>query len=161
LLGGGAAGGAALGIGSLGHLQGKTASHTTKEANMAETKTYQEAYQGLIRNAYAPVFFEKLATSYGIKPSSDEEAVQLLSLAGKLRHAETQASEKTAGDRTTVLAEAHRKLDQLLGMPASSVSSNESNAVKVAAAKLSESQEMRDAALLYRDFLTQASKQTA
>ncbi len=78
---------------------------------MPEKLTNQESYAFLVKNAYCPHFFHKLS-SYGLSPASEDEATQFLSLAGKLRRAELENNVKTAGQRTSVLVEAHRDLDR-------------------------------------------------
>lgn len=121
----------------------------------ANIKTYQESYDALVKKVYGPVFFNKLASAYGIPPGSEEEAGQLLALAAKLRQVELSETVKTAGARTNVLSEAHRDLDKLMGVPASNLSPVDDAAVKQAAAELAQDQEMRDAALTYQDYLVQ------
>ena len=43
-------------------------------ANEQASMSYQDAYDTLSMQIYAPVFFEKLASDYGIRPSTEEEA---------------------------------------------------------------------------------------
>ena len=54
-----------------------------------------DAYNHLFDNVHAQVFFGKLA-NYGIQPTTEKEAADLLTLAGNLRHVE---NEKTASSR--------------------------------------------------------------
>lgn len=45
----------------------------------------QGEYATLVRNVHAPIFFEKLASEYGIVPQSEEDQTALLELAGILQ----------------------------------------------------------------------------
>lgn len=48
-------------------------------------QTSAQAASLLLQQVYAPVFFAKLASDYGIQPKNDEEAQLLLEVAAKLR----------------------------------------------------------------------------
>lgn len=45
----------------------------------------QNEYATLVRNVHAPIFFEKLASEYGIVPQSEDDQAALLELAGILQ----------------------------------------------------------------------------
>lgn len=56
-----------------------------------------DAYNHLFDNVHAQVFFGKLA-NYGVQPTTEKEAADLLTLAGQLRHVDS--SEKRAADQS-------------------------------------------------------------
>lgn len=66
------------------------------------TMTKEAGEQLLLREVYAPVFFQKLA-AHGIAPQSEDEAKELLSLGSALRTQYEQHQRKTASDRTQQL----------------------------------------------------------
>lgn len=72
----------------------------------------QTAYTHLFQNVRADVLFRKLA-SYGIQPTTDKEAEDLLELAGKLRLAEESQPIKQAGQSR--FGEPNLALDRVLG----------------------------------------------
>lgn len=67
------------------------------------------AYAVVHQRVYAPVFFEKLAQDYGIRPKTESEAMEMLSMAGQLRAAHDDELEKqaNAGDPVLTGAKAH------------------------------------------------------
>lgn len=122
--------------------------------------TYQDAYDHMIQNVYAPVFFNKLAADYGLRPTTEQEARELLVLAGKLEQLEREHQTKQAQERTNVVTNAHQYLDQLLGRgPAAPASPNaySESEVKQAAAELTQVDHLRDAALLFADYMRQVN----
>lgn len=120
--------------------------------------TYQEAFERLNQQVYGPVFFNKLASVYGIRPESDEEADGMVSLGAKLKQAEGAELAKTAGHRRNLLAEANRDLDKVLGnAPAGNTRLDAG--IKQAAAELKGAAELRDAALVYNDYLARLHQQ--
>lgn len=70
------------------------------------------AYAVVHQRVYGPVFFEKLAADYNIRPRSEQEAMEMLTMAAQLRQAhdlhEKQASANTG------LAGARAHLNQQL-----------------------------------------------
>lgn len=124
--------------------------------------TYQESYNYLNSTAYAPVFFNKLATAYGLTPADEQEARRWIDLAPKLKAAEQAEAVKTAGQRATVIDEAHRDIDELLnkryGINPSANYGLEAN-IKQAASELANDEAFRNAALVYGDFLQQVANQ--
>lgn len=56
-----------------------------------------DAYNHLFDSVHAQVFFGKLA-NYGVQPTTEKEAADLLTLAGQLRHVD--GSEKRAADQS-------------------------------------------------------------
>jgi hypothetical protein len=66
--------------------------------NQAGLPDPQDAYNHLFDGVHAEVFFGKLA-SYGIQPSSEKEAADLLQLAGQLRHVDSSEKQASEGSR--------------------------------------------------------------
>lgn len=121
----------------------------------ASNLTYQDAYNTLVQQIYLPIFFTKLAQTYGIQPSHDEDAKQLLVMADLLRHAETAEMKKTASANTTLFSQATNALTktlQTVGVIDNSVSDEQ---VKVASAQICSNQSIKDAAVVYQDYLAQ------
>jgi hypothetical protein len=81
---------------------------------MAETLTQDQAFDVLAENIHAPIFFDKLARVYGVRPGSVEDAHELLMIAGELRHAHQQAQVKQAAAATSVLQNARQDLAKVL-----------------------------------------------
>lgn len=74
------------------------------------------AYATVYQRVYAPRFFEKLAAApYGIKPATDEEALQLLTMGTRLRQAYDADQEKQAAARGSQISGALSALEQRLG----------------------------------------------
>lgn len=117
--------------------------------------TYQDAYDLLVQNIYAPVFFEKLSNDYGIKPANRQEASELLNLAGKLEQAEQTYVSKQAQDRVGFFSKASNALDTILGRPNYQVNTQNEAEIKEAASALVQNQQIRNAAILYQDCLRQ------
>lgn len=119
---------------------------------------YQSAHSLLVNQIYAPVFFEKLAADYGIQPSNEQEAQELMTLAGKLQQLDEVQRAKAASSRSTIVSAANQGLDKVLNGMGVQTSSNNSYAeaeIKEAAAQLAQIPQVRDAALLYQDALQQ------
>lgn len=99
------------------------------------------AYNLVHNRIYAPVFFEKLANDFGIRPQNDAEALSMLSMAAQLRQA-NDAHEKQAQARaTSPLAAAQQHLNKQLtkmgfAIPTQQAQQND-NLVKQAAAQVS------------------------
>ena len=64
-------------------------------SNEPKLPSPEEAYKNLFDGVHTQVFFGKLA-SYGIQPATEKEAMDLLTLAGQLRHVD--GSEKQAAE---------------------------------------------------------------
>lgn len=69
-----------------------------------------QAYNTLVEEVYAPVFLNKLASAWGIVPSSDVERQQLLEQAGILRRVDDRERSKQASAGNTLIAEATDRL---------------------------------------------------
>ena len=102
-----------------------------------------EAYAHIHGQVYAPVFFEKLASDYGVTPESEDECRELLTMATKLRtaHEATQQNQAAAKvtSRQSFLKSAHAQLDSALqhyGLAEPAPKSNFAAEVKAAAATL-------------------------
>lgn len=72
-----------------------------------------QAYNTLVGELAAPYFFEKLAAN-GIRPETEKEAAEMWSVANKLHVLYTAAREKEAASKTTKLAAANARLDEVL-----------------------------------------------
>ena len=66
-------------------------------SNEPKLPSPEEAYKNLFDGVHTQVFFGKLA-SYGIQPATEKEAMDLLTLAGQLRHVD--GSEKQAAEQS-------------------------------------------------------------
>ena len=116
----------------------QTTAAQTKEAAVTE------AYAHIHGQVYAPVFFEKLASDFGIKPESEEECYDMLAMATKLRTAHDMTQQKQAAaavsSRQSFLKTAHEHLDAVLqkqGLAAAPQQQTDHEAqVKAAAATL-------------------------
>lgn len=81
---------------------------------MADQSAKDKAYATLYQRVHMPVFFNKLASEYGIRPSSDAEKILMLENASKLRALyDRQNLQKTAA-RGSLLSRAGRELDEML-----------------------------------------------
>ena len=103
--------------------------------NQSALPSAAEAYNYLFDNVHSQVFFGKLA-SYGIQPTTEKEAADLLVLAGKLQHVDT--AEKQAADQSR-FATAVSALD--------SVTAGGEQSIKQAAAALSQDPSVYNAVL--------------
>lgn len=126
--------------------------------------TYQDAYALLINEIYTPVFFDKLASDFGIRPSTEEEAREFLTLSGKLQQLNEIEQTKQASDRVSLVSAASQSIDGLLygaggNVPVSQTQLAQEAEIKAAAAKLAQVPQVRDAALLYQDSLRQLMSQ--
>lgn len=112
------------------------------------------AYATIHSRVYAPVFFEKLASDYGIVPENDDESRDMLIMATKLRtaHEATQQQKiaKASSSRQSFLKAAHSNLDAVLAKHglAETPSQPDINAeVKAAAATLTLDPEISQAVM--------------
>lgn len=66
------------------------------------------AYSVVHQRVYAPVFFEKLAADYGIRPQSQEDAYEMLTMAAQIRIAhDTQQKQAAVQQNPLAAAKAH------------------------------------------------------
>ncbi len=120
------------------------------------TLTPNESYDVLVAQVHAPVFFNKLASVYGIVPQTQDEARELLLMAGQLRNAHEQDATKQANARGNFYAEARRDLTNALGQSGVNTLPEDYSAVKNAAAEAVKNPLTREAALVLSNHLTQA-----
>lgn len=123
---------------------------------------YSEAQNHLVKNVYAPVFFNKLASDFGLRPTTEHEAVELLNLAGRLEHLEREYQTKQANERTNFVSQTVRSLDKVLGNvnatgPVATGTAYSNQEIDKVANDLTLQDELtRNAALLYADALSQS-----
>ena len=80
---------------------------------MSDKAAVDQAYNTLVQELAAPYFFEKLAAN-GIRPETEKEAAEMWAVASKLHVLYTDAREKEAASKTTKLAAASARLDEVL-----------------------------------------------
>lgn len=115
----------------------------------------ENAYDVLVAQVHAPVFFEKLARVYGIKPSTPEEAREYLLMAGQLRNAHEQESVKQASVGANLLSEARRDLNKTLEQNGYSSLGHEDITIKKAAATAAQHPLLQEAALVFANYMSQ------
>ena len=71
------------------------------------------AFAVVHQRVYGPVFFEKLAADYNIRPQNEQEAMEMLTMAAQLRGAHDQHEKQAAAN--TGLAGAAQHLQAQLG----------------------------------------------
>lgn len=111
--------------------------------------TAAQAYDHLHTNVYQPVFFNKLANEYDIRPRNAQDAERLLGMAGKLRVAYDNGVAKQASYGNDLLAAAEQTLDGLLGKSAGS--SDEERSIQQAVVELSKQANYREAVLTFQN----------
>jgi len=126
--------------------------------------TPEQAYDTLVTNVHAPVFFEKLARVYGIRPHNEDDARELLLIAGELRHAHEQDRTKQAAAASSVLQNARHDLQGVLREQGyQTLRSDDLHGptiaepqVKEAAARAAQHPLLREASLVLQNHLAQA-----
>lgn len=106
---------------------------------MAEQPTMspEEAHAYLTREIFVPVFFQKLAEEYGVRPTSEADATRLLGMSAKMAEARERDLVKQAETHNGFLADADAGLDRVLGAYGyAPVQSAEEDQIKEAAAQL-------------------------
>jgi hypothetical protein len=73
----------------------------------------ETAYATIYQQVYSPTFFQKLAADYNIRPNNEKEAMDMLTMAAKLRMAHDHQQQKRAAARNPLNA-LHSHLDQQL-----------------------------------------------
>lgn len=91
------------------------------------------AYGLVHREVYSPVFFTKLATDFGIRPESEQNALDMLTMAAQLREAHDQRTEKQGTALDGMLAAAQEHLGGALAQEGISTSQPASGAIDKAA----------------------------
>jgi len=94
------------------------------------------AYALVHHKVYTPVFFSKLASDYGIRPQSEEEAYEMMNMAAQLREAHEQGQTKAAGRGSSLLKAAHEHLNNALASEGFNVSDPNKGLVEKAAAEV-------------------------
>lgn len=118
-------------------------------------QAYALAYQVMRDQLYAPALFGKLASDYGFQPADDEEARTVLGIVDQLNASQQGETVKAASQRKQLLSQAAADLSHVTGAPPPAAAALDAQ-IKAAAAQLvSNNQELREAALLYRDYLGQ------
>lgn len=115
-----------------------------------EMLTAQEAHTVFHNKVYAPVFFEKLAQDYNIRPTSEAEAQEMLVMAAQLRTLHDAENEKRAASRPDPMVMARNILNNQLaqhGFSKQAVASQNQHRVKQSAAAASFDSELAHAAL--------------
>lgn len=88
----------------------------------------KQAEDLLLQQVQYPAFFEKLAVTWGIRPQSENEAIQMIKMAAYLRVVHSQEQEKSAAATGSFLDRAMAHLEnnvQLGGVNVSQLESDE------------------------------------
>lgn len=104
-----------------------------------------DAFAVLHQRVYAPIFFDKLASDYGIRPQNDAEAMELLTQASILRQYHDAEQEKQAASQPSLLAQSRQVLTAMFGEQ--SFDDAEDRSIKHAAANLAMDPELAQAVL--------------
>jgi hypothetical protein len=105
------------------------------------------AYALVHHRVYSPVFFSKLAQDYGINPGSEQEAMEMLTMAAQLREAHDQGQTKAASSGRTLLGAAHEHLNNALASEGYEVAQPDDQLVEKAAAEVALDPEIAHAVL--------------
>jgi len=109
--------------------------------------TDQDSYNVLIESIYAPTFFNKLASDFNWTPSSQEEAVKAMKMAGKVRNQYELQKVKVASQRVKTLDDLDNHLDSFLGVQ------HQDTNVKAAAQNALQYPQIREAAQVFSEYL--------
>lgn len=71
----------------------------------------EAAYAVVYNRVYAPVFFQKLAENFNIRPNDNAEAMEMLTMAAQLRLAHDTVEKRAAANRPSVLSSARAHLN--------------------------------------------------
>jgi hypothetical protein len=105
------------------------------------------AYALVHHKVYSPVFFSKLAQDYGINPGSEQEAMEMLTMAAQLREAHDQGEVKQASAGNSILGMAHEHLNNALASEGFDVAHPDDGLVEKAAAEVALDPEIAHAVL--------------
>ena len=114
------------------------------------------AYATVHHQVYSPVFFSKLAQDFGIKPGSEQEAMEMLTMAAQLREAHDAGQTKAASGGGTLLSAAHEHLNNALAQEGFDVAQPDDGLVEKAAAEVA-----RDPAIAHAVLSLQAGAASA
>jgi hypothetical protein len=119
-----------------------------------------DAYNTLVRDIHAPVFFSKLANDYNIHPRSKEEYDSFLELAGILQNTEAQNQVKRASAEESPIVQLVDQLKQSLGQNGydTGIPTSHDKLVKQAAFDLAKNNELAEAALAFGSYLASQGK---
>ena len=126
----------------------------------------QESAVFMAQEIHAPAFFEKLS-AYGLEPSTEAEAAQLLQLGAVLQHAEQSGQYKTASDAVNEAENPFLKfatdkaIEAMTGDQAVSAPASEEALAKQAAAVATTNPVAKQAALTYAYMLANAANEEA
>lgn len=113
----------------------------------------------LSARAHDPVFFQKLANDWNIRPRTQDEHETLLEMATMLREAKETDNVKTASAGNSFLSGALDNLKLALGNQGyNTTPTSEVVAIKQAAANAAQNQELQDAAIEYGQYLASLSE---
>jgi hypothetical protein len=119
----------------------------------------QAAYNQLIQQVYAPVFFTKLAQDYGFPPRSEAERQALLELAGVLQQAEVEEHTKSADVHGSPYVAALDELKGVLNQTMSrTVPTSQDRLIKQAAHDLAGDDNLASAALAWGAYVVQSQQ---
>jgi hypothetical protein len=108
----------------------------------------------MIKSVYAPVFFAKLASDYGIVPQTEAECQELLEAAAMLRPYDDQAQQEKKASASSLVSEAVDGLKSALsGQGRQTPPSTYQRLTKNAAAELAENPVIQEAALALGQFM--------
>lgn len=112
-----------------------------------------DAHDVLVAAVHAPVFFEKLASVYGIQPNGPDEARDMLTMAAQLRNAHEQQTVKQASATTSFLSEAKRDLNHVLNQQGFQPIGGQVDQTKQAAKAAAQNPLIKEAALVFYNAL--------
>jgi hypothetical protein len=118
--------------------------------------TPEQAYDVLVAQVHAPVFFKKLASVYGIAPQNAKQARELLQMAGQLRNVHEAETTKEAAAHGDIVSEAKRDLDNVLSQYGYPPLPDNDPVVKQAAWDMAGNAVLREAALVFQHHLNNA-----
>jgi len=132
---------------------------TTDQQQAVLGQAYNNAYSTLLDQVWGPVFFQKLSQDWGVSPQNQEEVEKLTALAHRLRAGHQNDAQKQSPARSSVLDQVLNDVDRVLErqgvvQPAQDTFIHQAKAA--AATAVNQNPELRDAALLYQDFLVKA-----
>jgi hypothetical protein len=119
------------------------------------TLSPDDAFNVLVAQVHAPVFFEKLARDYGINPTTQEEARDFLSMAAQLRNANTQQEVKAAGAKSNFITEAKQDLNNVLVNQGFQPVSDTDKTIKQAAMAAVSNPLIKQAALVFNQYMNE------
>lgn len=113
----------------------------------------EDSYGLLTAQIHSPVFFEKLARDWNIRPNNEEDAKEMLMTAGYLRNYHDQQKVKQASANTNMYSQARQDLQSALGQTPTRPAYNATQ-IKEAAQRAAQNPLLKEAALTYYEYLT-------